>query len=123
MSSDQRFPSPANVAVDKNGKPTVPVAPKAPPQKTVVGTPSILVQIQYKGSNTIVLPHSVHSIVPGLNQLDSKAWALAQKLPAIQSLLKSGLLSEIKPAAPLPPAQSPAPVEKPVAAAPKEAQK
>jgi hypothetical protein len=93
MAKANRFPSPANVAVDKKtGKP---LAPKSDPVdkfsgKPVSGKKVDLVEVEYSGENHLVLHNGVHAIVKGLNHVSREIMDEAAKHPSIAALIKAG---------------------------------
>lgn len=90
----KRFPSPANIDVDKSGKPKAPEAKKEEqkPLKKVEGKRPDLVKVFHKGKFHIILHNSVHAIVPGENWIDKKIISDAQKHPTIFKHVKDGVL-------------------------------
>lgn len=94
----KRFPSPANVEVDKDFKPKAPEpeqkAPEKKAEKVVVGKKPELVKVFHKGDHHIILHNSVHAIVPGDNWIDKGLLTEAKKHPTIAKHFKDGLLSD-----------------------------
>jgi len=96
MAKEKRFPSPANVEVDKSGKPVVSKAPAGPlPAKAVEGKKAELVQVHYSGDNAVILHNGVHSIANGLNHIAKEIWDEAKKMPNIAAHLKKGEMKEM----------------------------
>lgn len=90
MAKEQRFPSPANVAVDKNGKPKLHAQKAAQPQVKVEGKKVDVVRVISKCAHHVILPNSVHAIAPGENYVDAKVMADAMKHPSIAHHVNSG---------------------------------
>lgn len=94
MAKDKRFPSPANVEVDKEGKPKPPQENKGGPvlEKKVEGKSRPLVKVTHKGDNIIILHDGIRSLAPGENHVDAEVMAESAKHPSIAHLIKSGKL-------------------------------
>jgi hypothetical protein len=93
MAKDKRYPSPANVAVDKSGKPVAVRGPAGPmPERKVEGKKVDLVEVTHSGKGTIVLHNGTHSLVPGVNQIARDVMDEAKGHPHIAKLLKDGVL-------------------------------
>lgn len=93
MAKDKRFPSPANVAVDKKGLPLAPKAPAPAQVKEVVGKRVDLVQVHYKGKNNHILHTQAHALAPGLNHVPRDVMNAEMKHPAMAQLVKDGAVS------------------------------
>ena len=92
MAKDKRFPSPANVAVDKNGKPSVAIEKKEELKPAVVGKKVKLVGVKHSGDQHVILPNSVHALAPGHNWVDESVISNAVKHPHIASLVSKGVI-------------------------------
>lgn len=102
MAKNNRFPSPANVAVDKSGKPLPAKAVQAPlpegsklhdpNQKVVNGSKVDLVGVHHKGVNNVVLHNGTHALAPGLNWVPREVIVEAAKHPHVAKLIKDGVL-------------------------------
>jgi len=91
MAKGNRFPSPANVQMNK-GKPVVrPVTPE--PEKTFEGKKPNLIQVHSYLKNTVVLPNGVHSIAPGLNHIGKEEFESASSHPSIAKHIKDGSIT------------------------------
>lgn len=94
MAKDNRFPSPANVEVGRDGK-AKPQKPKEVVKPAPVHAKQVeLTELSYAGDNHLVMPNGFHMLKKGLNFLPKSVFDEAKKHPHIKKMIEEKKIVE-----------------------------